>query len=151
MSRRNTKYEQFTGFYGHFLVTCIICLATLFLKIVSFCLKKDLFKILKKKKLIGKFDFPNLANKSYVFKAMYIGETARPFNQRLREHIRAIDNQIMNNPVANHFCSKPHSRSDVKALIIEKIKNDSTMFRKTRERIHIQNFGSKYYGLNKKL
>ena len=47
-----------------FLVSCI-CLATLILKIVSFCLKKDLFIILKKF-LIGKFDFPNLANKIYV-------------------------------------------------------------------------------------
>jgi hypothetical protein len=79
----------------------------------------------------------------------YIGETLRPFRDRLREHFYSVVNfdpkKSKNMPVARHFNSPNHSTADFQCNIIEIVlKNpklpETTRFRKSREMFWIHKF-----------
>ena len=52
---------------------------------------------------------------------LYIGETERSFETRLKEHLAGIHTNL---PVARHFCSPGHSMQDLKAQILWRVKGD---------------------------
>ena len=55
---------------------------------------------------------------------LYIGETERSFETRLKEHLAGIRLGHTNLPVARHFCSPGHSMQDLKAQILWRVKGD---------------------------
>jgi hypothetical protein len=82
-------------------------------------------------------------------KKQYVGETLRPFRERLREHFYSVNNfdpiKSKNMPVARHFHSPKHTVGDFQCQIIEIIlKNpklpETTILRKKREMFWIHKF-----------
>ena len=80
----------------------------------------------------------------------YVGETGRPFKQRLADHIGYIRSERLDQPVGQHFNLPGHNLGHLEATIIEKCKLNSPLYRKTREAHFINIFASKYKGLNRK-
>ena len=79
----------------------------------------------------------------------YIGETQRSLQDRIAEHRGYIMNQHRTKATGEHFNLPGHQLSDMRVTVLEKIRNN-TLFRKQREQMWIQNFNTKYRGLNKK-
>ena len=79
----------------------------------------------------------------------YIGETQRSLQDRIAEHRGYIVNQHRAKATGEHFNLPGHQLSDMRVTVLEKIKNN-TLYRKQREQMWIQNFNTKYRGLNKK-
>jgi hypothetical protein len=82
-------------------------------------------------------------------KKQYVGETLRPFRERLREHFHSVNNfdpiKSKNMPVARHFHSPNHKVEDIQCQIIEIIlKNpklpETTILRKKKEMFWIHKF-----------
>lgn len=55
---------------------------------------------------------------------LYIGETERSFETRLKEHLAGIRLGHTNLPVARHFCAPGHSAQDLRAQILWRVKGD---------------------------
>ena len=49
-----------------------------------------------------------------------------------------------------HYNLPGHQMADMQVIILEKIFNTDPQFRKTREKMWIERFNTKYKGLNKK-
>ena len=81
--------------------------------------------------------------------AQYIGETQRTLQERFSEHLGYVKNKQNNKVTGEHFNSKGHSQSDMKITIVEKLHNNSILFRKQREKMYISKFNSKYKGMNR--
>ena len=79
----------------------------------------------------------------------YIGETERKFKNRISEHKGYITNNIYTQPTGEHFNEPGHTLSDMKVIIIEKVRKNDTTYRKEREKFHIKQFNTYYNGLNK--
>ena len=79
----------------------------------------------------------------------YIGETQRSLQDRIAEHRGYIVNQHRAKATGEHFNLPGHQLSDMRVTVLEKIRNN-TIYRKQREQMWIQNFNTKYKGLNKK-
>ena len=79
----------------------------------------------------------------------YIGETQRSLQDRIAEHRGYIMNQHRTKATGEHFNLPGHQLSDMRVTVLEKIRNN-TLYRKQREQMWIQNFNTKYRGLNKK-
>ena len=60
-----------------------------------------------------------------------------------------VKNKQNNKVTGEHFNSKGHSQSDMKITIVEKLHNNSILFRKQREKMYISKFNSKYKGMNR--
>ena len=80
----------------------------------------------------------------------YIGQTYRTLQDRFSEHLGYIRNNVKNKATGEHFNQKGHSISDIIITIIEKVHNPSKQFREQRERMYINNFNTKYKGMNLK-
>ena len=82
-------------------------------------------------------------------KAQYIGETHRTLQDRFSEHLGYVRNNHTKKVTGEHFNSKGHKQSDMMRTIIEKIHNNSSLFRKQREKMFISKFNTKYKGMNR--
>ena len=51
----------------------------------------------------------------------YVGQTYRPFNNRLREHLYYINKRDTNQPLGRHFADPSHQNIRLKAQILEHI------------------------------
>ena len=79
----------------------------------------------------------------------YIGETERSLKERFSEHRGYVTNNVISKATGKHFNEKSHRVSDMTITILEKIFNPNPQFRKTREKLWINKFNTKYKGLNK--
>ena len=79
----------------------------------------------------------------------YIGETKRMLKHRLADHRGYVSNGDTSTATGAHFTSPGHSLSDMKISILEQIKKSDDVYRKIREKYHIQKFNTFYEGLNK--
>ena len=78
----------------------------------------------------------------------YVGETGRPFRQRMHEHQLSVnkpkDSRVT--PVSKHFTGKNHSAKDMKFSILEwctpKYKAPSTVHRRRHEQWWMWNIGA---------
>ena len=55
---------------------------------------------------------------------LYVGETERTFEVRLKEHLAGIRLGHTNPPVARHFQSEGHSIQDLRAQIVWRVRGD---------------------------
>ena len=78
-----------------------------------------------------------------------LGETQRTLQERFSEHLGYVKNKHNNKVTGEHFNSKGHSQSDMDIRIVEKLHNNSILFRKEREKMYIAKFNSKYKGMNR--
>ena len=79
----------------------------------------------------------------------YIGETDRSLQDRFSEHKGYVANHHLNKATGFHFNSKGHTLHHMKVTIVEKLFSNDPQFRKTREKMFIENFNSKYKGMNR--
>ena len=84
-------------------------------------------------------------------KMQYIGETDRTLQSRFSEHRGYVANQHLAKATGHHFNLPGHSIADMEVTILEKIFSLDAQYRKAREKMHIQNFNTKYKGMNQKL
>ena len=78
-----------------------------------------------------------------------LGETQRTLQERFYEQLGYVKNKHNNKVTGVHFNSKGHSQSDMDIRIVEKLHNNSILFRKEREKMYIAKFNSKYKGMNR--
>ena len=79
----------------------------------------------------------------------YIGETERTVRERFLEHKGYVTSKLLSKATGAHFNQQGHSFSDMKVTVLEKIFNKNPQYRKTREKMWINRFNTKYKGLNK--
>ena len=56
----------------------------------------------------------------------------------------------MTKSTGEHFNTPGHNMADMQVTILEQLFNSDPQFRKTREKMYIERFNTKYKGLNKK-
>ena len=78
----------------------------------------------------------------------YIGETGRSIRTRIMEH-RGYINNNKNKATGDHFNLPGHSVNDMRFTVLEKVKYDSTEYRKEREKDIIRLFDAYYQGINR--
>ena len=81
----------------------------------------------------------------------YIGESDRSLQERFSEHKGYVANLHLHKATGQHFNTKGHKIHNMKVTIIEKLRNSDPQFRKAREKMFIENFNTKYKGLNRKM
>ena len=81
----------------------------------------------------------------------YIGESDRSLQERFSEHKGYVANHHLHKATGHHFNTKGHKIHNMKVTIVEKLRNGDPQYRKTREKMFIENFNTKYKGLNRKL
>ena len=79
----------------------------------------------------------------------YIGETERPFKQRINEHIGYAKNNHLSKTTGHHFNLPGHTWKNMTFTIIEKVKESDTIYRQEREKFFINKFGTYHKGMNK--
>ena len=67
---------------------------------------------------------------------------------KFSEHRGYVVNKMLKKATGNHFNLPGHTVSDMQVTILEKIHNKDVNFRKNREKMFIQQFNTKYKGLN---
>ena len=82
-------------------------------------------------------------------KLQYIGETERPFKERIGEHKTYIRTKKLNQPTRYHFNLPGHSLDQLKVTVIERITKTSVLYRKERESYIIRKFNTHNRGMNK--
>ena len=80
---------------------------------------------------------------------IYIGETEKPIETRIRQHMGYIRNKILSQATGFHFNSPGHSSSDMKFTVLEQVRSRDLVYRKEREKYLIKEFNSYYRGLNR--
>ena len=80
----------------------------------------------------------------------YIGETDRSLQDRFSEHRGYVTRKATHKATGEHYNLPGHQMADMQVTILEKILNTDPQFRKTREKMWIERFNTKYKGLNKK-
>ena len=80
----------------------------------------------------------------------YIGESKRAIKDRLGDHKGYIRNYHVNQPTGAHFNKPGHLLSDMKIIILEKVKKMDDQYRKEREKYFIKKFNTYYKGINQK-
>ena len=80
----------------------------------------------------------------------YIGETGRQFEKRFNEHIGYVRTCDLTQPTGAHFNLPGHSLSNMKAVILDKCRVNSSTSRKLRESYLINKFGVRIHGMNKR-
>ena len=68
----------------------------------------------------------------------YIGETHRTLQDRFSEHLGYVRNNHTNKVTGEHFNSKGHKQSDMSITIVEKIHNNSSLFRKQGKDVYLK-------------
>ena len=80
----------------------------------------------------------------------YVGETERNFKERVKEHLGYARNFKLNQPAGLHFNLPGHNIHNMKFTIIEKVQSNDPLYRRERERYHIEKFNTYHSGMNKK-
>ena len=83
-------------------------------------------------------------------KNQYIGETNRSLQDRFSEQRGYVSRKMLTKSTGEHFNTPGHNMADMQVTILEQIFNSDRQFRKTREKMYIERFNTKYKGLNKK-
>ena len=81
----------------------------------------------------------------------YIGQTGRPFKERIKEHLSYVRNNKISEPTGFHFNLPGHDISMLRATVLAQCKFNSRIFRETREEFFINKFQTKFSGMNRKL
>ena len=81
----------------------------------------------------------------------YIGETDRTLQERFADHRGYVNNHHIHKATGKHFNLPGHSIADMEVAIVEKLYNRNSQFRKVRESKIIEDFNTKYKGMNIKL
>ena len=84
-------------------------------------------------------------------KDRYIGETKRSLRERLSDHRGYVSKQIMDTATGLHFNKPGHNLSNLKVIVLEKLKTEDDNYRKEREKYFINKFNTFYKGLNKQM
>ena len=80
----------------------------------------------------------------------YVGETDRRLQDRFADHRGYVANKKLDKATGAHFNLPGHNIADMEISIIEKVFNTNQQYRKTREEMFIEEFNSKYKGMNRK-
>ena len=80
---------------------------------------------------------------------IYVGETEKAIETRIRQHLGYIRNKIISQSTGSHFNTPGHSVSDFKFTVLEQSRSQDLVYRKEREKYHIRQFNSYYRGLNR--
>ena len=89
-------------------------------------------------------------NKEYC-REQYIGESDRNFRTRILEHIGYVRNKNIKKATGFHFSQPGHTLQNMKVTVLEQVKKRNKMYRKERERFHINKFNTFYKGMNRML
>ena len=84
----------------------------------------------------------------------YIGETMKQLKERFSQHLSAVrstNENIKQTAVGEHFNLPGHSTANMKVTVLEKCRQNSSLYRKARESFFINKFETKRLGLNKKM
>ena len=84
-------------------------------------------------------------------KQQYVGESDRQFRTRMLEHINYVRNKNLKTATGYHFNLPGHSIENMKFSIIEQVRKRNNIYRKEREKYHINNFNTFYKGINRML
>ena len=80
----------------------------------------------------------------------YVGETERNFKERVKEHLGYARNFKLNQPSGLHFNLPGHNLHNMKFTIIEKVRSNDPLYRREREKYHIDKLNTYHAGMNKK-
>ena len=78
----------------------------------------------------------------------YIGLSKRTFQKRFYEHTYYIKSEKVSEPSGGHFNLPGHSLSDMKGLILEKVRSSDPFVLRAREALLIEKFETYNKGLN---
>jgi hypothetical protein len=78
----------------------------------------------------------------------YIGQTSKTLRERISQHLGYVDQNV--EATGRHFNIPGHSKSDMKATVIEKIHRKDIWCREEIESMHIRKSNSNYKGINLK-
>ena len=76
-------------------------------------------------------------------------ETERTIKERFLEHKNYVNANNQSKSTGAHFNEKGHTVSDMEITVIEKVYNQDPRYRKQREKFYIQQFNTRYKGLNR--
>ena len=79
----------------------------------------------------------------------YVGKTEREFRNRVKEHVRYIENDSVSQATGQHFSQRNHNITDFSIAILEKVETSDTLYIEEREREWIKKFNCKYRGINR--
>ena len=71
---------------------------------------------------------------------VYVGKCSRRFGVRLNEHRSAVKRKQLSQEVANHFNQPGHSVQNLRAVVLEKVRNKDPFVLKAREHIGPKKF-----------
>ena len=80
----------------------------------------------------------------------YFGETKRMLKFCLADHCGYVVNKDTTTATGKHFNLPGHCLSDLSISIIERVRQNYTIYRKEREEFHIRRFDTLHRGLNRK-
>ena len=80
----------------------------------------------------------------------YIGESDRTLQARFADHRGYVSNRHLNKATGEHFNLPGHKIADMEVTILEKVFSKDQNYRRTRETMFIEQFNTKYKGLNRK-
>ena len=69
---------------------------------------------------------------------------------RFADHRGYVSRGDTSTATGAHFTSPGHSRADMKISVIEQVKKKDDLYRKQREKFHIEKFNTQNEGLNRK-
>ena len=78
----------------------------------------------------------------------YVGKTKRQFKDRLAEHRDYPKRDVTSEPSGKHFTLPGHNVSQLKGLVLEKVRSKDPYVLKAREHFFIQKFDTFRHGLN---
>ena len=81
-------------------------------------------------------------------KCEYVGKTTRTFKDRLAEHRDYPKRDVTSEPSGKHFTLPGHNVSQLKGLVLEKVRSKDPYVLKAREHFFIQKFDTFRHGLN---
>ena len=82
---------------------------------------------------------------------IYIGETGRILRAQLSDHRGYISNQVIRATRGVHFNLPGHSLTNLKVMILEKVKKHDEMYRKQGEEYFMNKFNTYYEDINKEV
>ena len=83
-------------------------------------------------------------------KQRYIGETKFDLKTRISQHLGYINTKKLDQPTGKHFNQPGHSKHNLRATVLKKVKVNDLQYRKEREHFHIRKFQTFCRGLNLK-
>ena len=79
----------------------------------------------------------------------YIGETGRSLQARFSDHRGYVSNRILKKATGYHFNLPGHSIANIEVTILEKVHSNDSRYREAREKKFIQDYNTKYKGMNR--